>query len=270
MNEMKRLKRDLIIWRMLSSCYFVFIFLSALPVAVLLQDLLAGAKVFEKSRIITSVSLLSACVIFACITLCFRAFLIKMSSRNTYKNPCGIPLHIHNEMEFISLFGKKTRIKKIAHNCWYGKESGRRDLRVFVFEIHETSLGSTLNLANMYVKRVNEKTSFPSLIDKDMHQHMGRIQLFLYDDVPQIVLNSAARSVEDNIEQPEFLVNLFVGLKEGVLYIPFCRSRLLGVGRLYQYAINRVEEWLFTARDYGAGAMGRSEEAEDGFHVQKG
>lgn len=241
---MRRLKADLILWRILSFCYCVLIFLSILPIAVLLQALLDGYPIFEKSRIATTVSLIGFAVISACITLSLRAALIRKSSRNTFKSPCKIALNVHNEEDFIALLKKGRKVRRIAENSWYGKERGSRDLRVFVFSTPERSQYSNLSFADSCVKMVNEKTKFPSLIDTDMHQHMGRVQLFLYDEIPQTVLNSAARSVEDNVEQSEFLVNLFVDLKKGMLYIPFCRSRLLGAGRLYQYAIKRVEKWL--------------------------
>lgn len=246
---MKSIKKSLIIWRILSGCYFVLIFLSILPIAVMLQQILGGVWLFEKSFLLSTAPLILSSMMFTFITVCFRAFLIKKSPRCILRSPCRIKMNLYREEDILSLLSKKVRIKRIDNICWYGKERLKRELRVLIFSLHEDDHNNDLSIAEQYVRRINEKTRFPTLIDKEMHQNMGRIQLFLYNEVPQMVLNSAARSVEDNIEQSEFLVNIFIGLNEGALYIPFCCSRLIGVGRLYQYAINRVAEWLNIEND---------------------
>lgn len=246
---MKKVIKSLVIWRIASTCYFLLLLISILPIAILLQLLLDGVHIFEKSMIASTVSLVSSSLFFLIFTMYFRAFLIRKSSSKTLRNPCKIELNLHKEDEIVDLLSMKMRIKHIEKNVWYGKENLKRSLRVFAFSFCEDELNNDLSIAERYVKRINEKTHFPSIIDKDMHQKMGRVQLFLYNEVPQTVLNSAARNVEDNIEQSEFLVNIFINLTEGAVYIPFCCSRLLGVGRLYQYAINRVSAWLNIEND---------------------
>jgi len=241
---MKKVIKSLIIWRIVSTCYFLLLFISILPILGLLQLLLDGVHIFEKSMIALTVRLVSSSLFFGLFTMCFRAILIRKSSSKTLRNPCKIKLNLHEQEKIVALLSKKIRLKNIDQNVWYGKENLKRSLRVFVFSLHEDDHKNDLSIAEEYVKRINEKTHFPTLIDKEMHQKMGRIQLFLYDEVPQAVLNRAARSAEDNIEQSEFLVNIFIGLNKGTLYIPYCCSRLIGVCRLYQYAIIRVGKWL--------------------------
>lgn len=241
---MKELKTDLIIWRTLSILYFVLIFLSVLPVAVLLQVLIDEYPMYTKKTIISIVALICSSVVFVVITLFFRKILIAKGSRNNYKSPCKIALFVHNEEDLLLLLTGQIRLDKIAENTYYGKENGRRNLRVFIFAIQNEFSCNDLSFAEPYVKKVNKATHFPALITTEMHQELGRIQFFLYDEVPKAVLELSAKRVEDCVEQSEFLINLFIDLKEGVLYVPFCRSRLLGVGRLYQYALDRVTEWL--------------------------
>ena len=241
---MKRLYKSLILWRILSVCYFVLIFLSILPIGLLLQMLLEWEPLFERGVIKTVVSLILSSMLIGCITLCFRAVLIKRSSHNTFRSPCRILLYKHKKIDSLSLLEKKLELKRIAENCWFGKESYKRSLRVFVFLFHGQSLHNDLSIAEQLVNEINKKTYFPSLIDHEMHQKMGRIQFFIYDEVPPKIMETAARSAADNIERSEFLVNAFISLNEGALYIPYCCSRLLGGGKLYQYAVTRIQKWL--------------------------
>lgn len=241
---MEKLNRTIALWRVMSVCYAVLIFLSFLPITPLLQLTLEGECILDKNWINTTGYLVLASLFFTFITLCLRTILIKRSSSNLYRSPCRIELALHNDDDVISLLGKSVRIEQIDDNCWFGEANKWRSLRLFVYSFKDYYHDADIKKAQEYVTRVNEKTGFPDNIDYEMHQKMGRVQLFLYDKVPKKVMDPVVMSVENCIRQPEFLVNVFIGMDDGVMYIPFCCSRIIGVGKLYQYAVSKIADWF--------------------------
>ena len=233
---MKIIYRSLIIWRVLSALYCVLIFATVIPIAALLQAWLDNSSFFVPPAFFFWIVLPTAFV-----TVCLGAIL-KSSSQNTIRQPCKIRLGLYRQEEILSILAKKMRMKTVTKKCWYGKERRKRLLRVFVFLIDEKT--DYLRYADQCVEKVNEKTHFPSRFGLYDYGYRGRLQVFLYDEVPQSVLLSTAKTTEESIREPEFTVNLFVELNNGILYIPFCCSRVLGASMRYQYVIGRVAEWF--------------------------
>ena len=240
---MKKLKRILAVWQVLGSCYLFLVVLSMIPPAVLLQTLLKGYPIFSRGVVSTKV-FIAAELILVFTALSLRMILIKKSSHKTFRSPCEIILGLHKEEEIVSILREHICMKTLAEDCWYGKERlRRRQLRVFVFSFKEKELNNDLDYVDSCVKRVSEKTKFPSYLTVGESKKMGRIQIIIFDEVPPSVLHSIAVSTENNIEKPEYVVNILYGLNKGVLYIPFCCSHL-PIEHLYLYAVKRIAYWL--------------------------
>lgn len=241
---MNQLKNDLILWRVLSVCYLVCIIITIGFIGAILQCITDGYPLFSDGNIRRTMIMIGVGALFGIITVCVRLVLVRKSSVNFFKTPCEVKIPSHDEETFISMFSNKLKFEMVDEHVWYAERLGRRSLRVFVFSVQQDDMDDVFSYADACVETVNEQKCFPKLITFDMHQTLGRVQIFMFDSVPISLMKEAAKDVEDCIKQPEFLVNMFVGLQDGVLFIPYCRSRIIGVGRLYQYAVSRVGAWL--------------------------
>ena len=143
---MKKLKRSLVIWRILNRGLFFLFIASLIPLAILLQAWLDAKTVFAPPALFVVVGL--SLIVF---TICFYAILRKKSSQYMFRDPCEISLELHEKEKVISLLNEKMHMKAIAQDCWYGKERLRRQLRVFIFYIHDGS-PDCLSFADKYVK----------------------------------------------------------------------------------------------------------------------
>ena len=139
------------------------------------------------------------------------------------QEPWKIEVNIHNENELLNLLEKKMELTKIPEDCWYGKydQSGSKQWRFFAFAFENKPENDALKAAEEYVYKVNEMTTFTTYDSSKRGIQYGRMQIFIYDSVPQAMMEAAGKDAEMNIMHEERVVNLIVSLNEGVIYVPF-------------------------------------------------
>ncbi len=152
-------------------------------------------------------------------------------------------IDLYREEDILSLLNEKIGLEKVSDDCSYGKEKKSKDIRLFVFSFKDPDHDNDLQIAEDIVSELNEQ-HFPKRISMDMHHKIGRVQLFIYDKVPDNVMNSAIASVDDYIMQFEPCMNVFISTDEGAIYIPQCCSRDIVIAKLYQSLDERVEDWF--------------------------
>lgn len=177
---------------------------------------------------------------------------LKGTSEKIIRKPYIIKLGMYSKDEICSLLNKKLVFNTVAEDCMYASESSFRydlsiiDWRTFVFLFDEENQADGIDIAENYVKKVNELTRFKPAGRSRTIIFTQRIQLFIYNNVPQAVLDKAQESVYfDNI-QNDILTNFIIDLSEGVLYIPcLCTRSNVGLTHIpYLIAIKKVGKYL--------------------------
>lgn len=206
----------------------------------------------EEKTIMFSDTLLILILISATIMLYAHIYLVKGTSEKIERKPYRINLGIHEKDEIFSLLNNKLQLKKVEEDCWCAEETifiwwlfAVREMRIFVF-LFEGTNGNGLDIANQYVKEVNETTNFKPAPRARTQTTTYRNQIFIYDTVPKTVLEKSQDNVERDNTENDILTNFFIDLSEGALYIPFlCTRTDVGLKhRPYLNAIKRVGECL--------------------------
>ena len=241
----KSIKRWILLWDLR--------WMLVMPVFVLLSYYYFSIRdhwVLYKGKGITimfSNLLLILLLISEAIQLYAHIYLVKGTSKKIIKKPYKIELGIHDKDEIISLFKNKLQFTQVEDDCFYALQSSiGLDWRVFVFLFEKNSQNNDLKTADQYVKKVNDMTGFKaSPVARTMH-YTQRANIFIYDKVPQTVLDKAQEDVEHNVWQSDSLTNYFIDLTEGTLYIPFlCTRSDVGIIYVtYLHSLKRVGEYL--------------------------
>lgn len=139
------------------------------------------------------------------------------------REPWTIELNMHNENELLNLLEKKMELTKISEDCWYGKydQLESKQWRFFAFAFENRLENDALKAAESCVYKVNEMTYFTTYDSSNRGIQYGRIQIFIYNTVPQEMMESLGKDAEMSIMLEERVVNLLVSLNEGVIYVPF-------------------------------------------------
>ncbi len=243
--EKDEFKKILTLYRGLSSFYFVLWILSYIPMAAVLQGLLdtwKGTLSFDEIKTRIPI-LIAASLFFAAAALILRSVLVKKSSRNMSKSPYTAMIGLNREEDVLSLLNEKIGLEKVCDDCSYGIEKGSKNIRLFVLSFKNPDHDNDLQLAEDVIVGLNEQL-LPKRVSMDMHHKIGRVQLFIYDKVPDNVMNAAVANVEDYIKQFEPCANVFISTDEGAIYIPQCCSQEIGIAKLYLYLVERVEDWF--------------------------
>lgn len=177
---------------------------------------------------------------------------LKGTSEKIIRKPFIVELGMHSKDEICSLLNKKLEFNVVAEDCMYASESAFRydlsiiDWRTFVFIFDKKNPADGTDIAEQYVKKVNELTRFKPAGRSRTMVYTQRIQLFIYNNVPQAVLDKVQESVYfDNIHN-DILTNFIIDLSEGLLYIPcLCTRSYVGFTHIpYLIAIKKVGKYL--------------------------
>ncbi len=130
----------------------------------------------------------------------------------------------------------------VVHGCF--QNAGNVDWRIFVFVPESPEYDDSLRIDDEYAQKVNEMTEFKP----DPHFFKGdggfavRGQILIYEKVPEKILRSAQRRVEQDILQKEPFVNFLVDLSEGVIFVPKLniRNEVMSEFEPYLYAIEQT------------------------------
>lgn len=193
-------------------------------------------------------------LISVAIQLYVHIYLVKGTSEKIVRKPYRIEIGIHDKDEIFKLLNSKLQLKKVEEDCWYAEETiikigwifGVHGMRLFVFLFEENSQNNDLEIADQYVNKVNRMTNFKSAPRYRTSVYSERVQVCIYDKVPEAVLETAQDNVERDNTETDSLTNFFIDLSEGVLYIPFLcsQSSVYAMYRQYRLTIKRVGEYL--------------------------
>lgn len=155
----------------------------------------------------------------------YRNLIIKRLKKYVVSSqePWKIECNIYSENELLNLLEKKMELTKISEDCWFGKYGQLRSKqwRFFAFAFKHSPDTDVLKTAEEYVYKVNEMTYFTTYDSSNQGKQYGRVQIFIRDTVPQEIIEATGRNAEMNIMLEERVVNLFVSLNEGIIYVPF-------------------------------------------------
>lgn len=205
------------------------------------------------TKIMSSWLLLILFLICAAIVIYVNLYFVKVTSKKNIRKPYRIEIGIHGKDEILSLLNSKLQLEKVKEDCCYEEESifvwwlvAVKELRVFVFLFEENKQSNGLEIADQYVKEVNELTDFKPAPRVNTQVTTHRNQIFIYDTVPKTVLETAQDNVESDIFDNDILTNFFIDLSEGVLYIPYlcAKEYIVAKNRAYLSAIKQVGKYL--------------------------
>lgn len=200
-----------------------------------------------KTITITGIHLISSLLlIHIAIFLYCQIKLVMGTSKKVVRKPYKIELGLHSKDEICSILSKKLEFKTVAEDCMYAFVSTiGTDYRTFVFLFDEKNQIDGIEIADQYVKKVNDMTGFkPHRTQAD--KCTQRQQIFIYESVPQAVLDKVQESVYSDITQKDILTNFVIDLSEEVLYIPFLctRAYVPAFYPNYRRAIEHVGRYL--------------------------
>lgn len=246
----KSIQRWILLWDLRGIMFFCIIFLFGYYV-VSIRDHLVLYEDNGKTIMLSDIFLILI-LISSAIFLYAYIYLVVGTSKRIIRKPYRIELGTHDKDEIFSLLNDKLQLKKVEEDCCYAEETifiwwlfAVRAMRLFVF-LFEDNNDNGLDIANQYVKVVNEMTDFRPAPRVRTQITTFRNQIFIYDKLPETILEISQDNVErDNIEN-DILTNFFIDLSEGALYIPFlCTRTNVGLKhRTYLHAIKRVGEYL--------------------------
>lgn len=212
--QMMKNRRSLIIWE---SIAFVF---ALAPVAIKLSSASSGLPLFSESRIVSTLIYFSISLVLVGIGITLSVCQRKIKAKTDSMKCWEIDLSKHDESEILAVLENNLQLSRISEECFYGKHDYDDNWQVFVFSFKNNDHYNDLSKADQYIAEVSEMNGYS--IEKQIRRKklIARINVYIYDKIPETVLNSACESIENDVFRMKAILNVFISLDEGKLFIP--------------------------------------------------
>lgn len=220
MNNINEIYNSLEPWRSRARLKTLMFFLAVIPLGFGIHLLGGGYVGPEKNK----ATLISAHFVIGLFLLGMGFFFLisqhRIEARNKSRENWKIDLRMHTENEIVSLLEKRLRITEVSDECRYGKAVKNDNWQVYIFTFRNDDHYNDLMKADYYYGKVIQMTGFSIENTIRSHEPTARLNIMIYDALPQVFLKSICDRVTNDIMNRQSVLNVLISLEEGTMYIP--------------------------------------------------
>ncbi len=246
MNNINEIYNSLEPWRSRQRLKTLMFIMSLLPVCLGIQLLVDGYVGPEENKAAKIFVHFAIGIVLLCMGFFFLISQRRIEARNKSREYWKIDLGMHTENEIISLLEKRLQITEVSEECRYGKAVRNDNWQVYIFTFRNDDHYNDLMKVDYYYSKVNQMTGFSIENTIRNHEPSARLNIMIYDAMPQAFLKSICDRVTKDIVHRQSVLNVLISLEEETMYIPAIIPSASTVNHIDPYLtqIRRVQRFF--------------------------